>query len=582
MRLFYPRFCHILRCSLLFAVLVPSLPAAWAHSYYVSASIGNDSNNGLSPLAPISTLYKVNALGLVAGDSVLFQRGGVYRGQLLPHSGNVVQHLYYGAYDKGADPLLLGSVDVSDSSGWHEASANIWQSSQASSVDVGNLIFNNEASCGFKQWTLADLTQQGQFYYDQGATESVFLYSVINPSGYYQHIEAAIGSFIVYCPQDSFIDIQHLAFKYGGADGIEIRNSHHIHIYDCELAYIGGTQLNPKQRYGGGIQFWASCHDNTVERCKIHDIYDDAVTNQGNATAGTVVQQYNLFYQDNIIYNCSESSFCYFIQPAIANGSMMKNIYFQNNTCVNAGGGWAAAQRPDLKGFQIYCSSNTAPLDSVFIRDNIFYKSRAVLFFDNSGNNILAGTHLDYNDWYVGNAADTLVAIYSKSALTVYTDQQFKTYQDSTAQDAHSILANPLMDSLTFQLQAASPCLGRGEVTQDSTDYWLQARPQSGNWDIGAMQYSNPINTSIHLAENNRQLQVFPNPNAGIVHIQIENTDAASFFLYDEAGTLRYTSPVSNTALPSFSLPTAIENGLYLLLIKNGAEQCHQKLVVLR
>ena len=46
--------------------------------YYVSES-GSDSNDGLSELKPLKTLYGVSGLSLNAGDAVLFERGGIYR-----------------------------------------------------------------------------------------------------------------------------------------------------------------------------------------------------------------------------------------------------------------------------------------------------------------------------------------------------------------------------------------------------------------------------------------------------------------------------------------------------------------------
>ena len=592
-----------------------------ATNYYISSVSGNDTFIGTNPNQPWQSLSQINATKFQPGDSVLFHSGETWRGQLIPQSGKFNAPVTYSFYGQGNLPQILGSVDVSDTSNWQKAGVNLWQSKQKTPIDIGNLIFNSENSCGFKEWDLTSLTQQGQFFWDQNGTQQVYLYSTANPGTSYQHIEAALGQFIIYCQADSFINLNHLQLKFGAADGIEVRNSHHIYVSDCQLSFIGGTQLNPKQRYGGGIQFWANSHDNTVERCQIHDIYDDAVTNQGNASAGGTVQQYNIYYQNNLIYNCAESSYCYYLQPATTQGSFLKNVYFQNNTCVNAGGGWAATQRPDLKGFQIYCSSNTAPLDSVFIRDNIFYRSRAVVFFDNTSINLLSGTQMDYNNWFTDNPQDTLAAFLTKNGLSIYPYGQFASYQSSTNQDVHSFFADPLLiqptppptglnlnnsDTLNLQLQPNSPCINAGISTQVTTDINFQPRPSKGPYDIGAYQHPADIQTAIAPVNNSfpknltpiilheDQIQLFPNPivstNLTIQFaesinypILLQLTDLSGKILW--AGNLfpgqSQVSPGGNSSC-ILNLPNDIMSGSYLLVLQTTSSRVTKKLLVQR
>ena len=47
-------------------------------TYYVSSSVGNDSNNGTSVSTPWRTLNKVNTSTFQPGDSILFSRGDVW------------------------------------------------------------------------------------------------------------------------------------------------------------------------------------------------------------------------------------------------------------------------------------------------------------------------------------------------------------------------------------------------------------------------------------------------------------------------------------------------------------------------
>ena len=49
---------------------------AWAATYYIDTTNGNDKNDGLSEPSPWKTIAKVNALRFNPGDQILFKRGG--------------------------------------------------------------------------------------------------------------------------------------------------------------------------------------------------------------------------------------------------------------------------------------------------------------------------------------------------------------------------------------------------------------------------------------------------------------------------------------------------------------------------
>jgi Secretion system C-terminal sorting domain len=550
-----------------------------ATNYYVDNANGADGNNGLTPASAWQTLTKVNAASFLPGDSVLFIRGGTWRGQLIPKSGNSSGNITYSAYGNGEKPQLLGSVNVSNTSDWTQVSSNIWQSVQSSTVDIGNLIFNGGALVGFKKWTSSALLNQGDFWWDKTGTKTVQIYSTTNPASFYTDIEAAIGNFIVYVQLDSFLVLQNLAFKYGGADGVEVRNTHHFIMQDCDLSFIGGTELTTRVRYGGGLQFWAYSNNNIVQRCRFWEIYDDAVTNQCTPSNAGPAQQYNLFYRNNLIWNCSESSYCCDLRPAVLTGSFLKNIYFENNTCVNAGGGWAATQRPDLKGFQIYFSAITATTDSIFIRDNIFYKSRAVLFVDNSSVQTLNYTTIDYNDWFTQNNTDTIAALWTSSSLNIWTKPQFSAYQTANNKDVHSFMADPLLinaDSSNFRLNAGSPCIGAGINTGVGNDFDLNLRPQTGAYDVGAFQYNT---TGIQLsASHGNDIKIYPNPGNG--NFKIEGGEVGTVIVvYNTLGDTVYRSNIQSTSenIDLSSQP----GGTYFIRITSRGQTTTEKEIVI-
>lgn len=80
-----------------------------AATYYVSPN-GDDTADGASADHPWQTCTKVNACKFIAGDTILFQRGGEWRDHLqASSSGESGKPITYDAYGRGAKPTILGS-----------------------------------------------------------------------------------------------------------------------------------------------------------------------------------------------------------------------------------------------------------------------------------------------------------------------------------------------------------------------------------------------------------------------------------------------------------------------------------------
>ncbi|PYR98466.1 MAG: hypothetical protein DMG16_20745 [Acidobacteria bacterium] len=87
----------------------PSPPAG--NTYYVSNS-GNDSNSGTSTSSPWKTIAKVQSFlgNLGSGDSVLFQRGGIWYEQLdiSNLNGTASARITFSNYGAGNLPIIDG------------------------------------------------------------------------------------------------------------------------------------------------------------------------------------------------------------------------------------------------------------------------------------------------------------------------------------------------------------------------------------------------------------------------------------------------------------------------------------------
>jgi len=123
---------YLLLSSLILVWLILTQAVALGATYYVDATNGNDSNDGLSPITPWRTIAKVNSETFSPGDSVLFKRGEVWREQLtVPSSGNAGAPITFSTYGVGDNPEINGADVIT---GWSVYSGNIYVADVGSNV----------------------------------------------------------------------------------------------------------------------------------------------------------------------------------------------------------------------------------------------------------------------------------------------------------------------------------------------------------------------------------------------------------------------------------------------------------------
>ena len=322
-------------------------------------------------------------------------------------------------------------------------------------VDVGNIIFDHGPGVGVKKWRVEDFRKPGDYWYS-AATKQVKLRSRGNPARRYRSIELALRRHIIDQTGRSHVTYEGLALRYGAAHGIGGSRTAHVVVRDCDLSYIGGghqhTRADGKPvRYGNAIEFWADAHDHLVERCRIWEVYDAALTNQGS---GQNVQR-NITYRHNVIWNC-EYSFEYWNRDG---RSRTENIRFEHNTCIRAGFGWGHAQRPDRNGRHLMFYSNTARTANVLVRGNVFHAATESLLRLGKPDWSDALT-MDHNCWF--QPSGSLIHWLGRS----FEPKQFDAYRRATGQDAHSIVADPRFADAAkgdFRLAPDSPARRLGE-----------------------------------------------------------------------------------------------------------------------
>jgi len=119
-------------------------------TYYISTS-GSDSNSGCTTAAPWKSIAKVNATTFGAGNSILFQDGGSWTGELHPlGSGSSGSHIVISSYGSGARPIIAGNgaaaaVDLVDQSYWTIENLEITNNTATAAVRSGIQLQNNTA-----------------------------------------------------------------------------------------------------------------------------------------------------------------------------------------------------------------------------------------------------------------------------------------------------------------------------------------------------------------------------------------------------------------------------------------------------
>jgi hypothetical protein len=450
------RRCLAIVCLGMVGLVTAGEPSRAGQSYYVDSNNGRDAADGATPATAWRSLEKVNAAQLKPGDSVLFRRGGVWRGTLKPASGDAAAPVTYGAFGEGAKPALFGSVAASSPANWANTGEGLWATAGLDlPVDVGNIVFDEGAAVGVKKWSVADLKEAGDYFYDAKA-KRVMLRSKGNPAESRRSIELALRRHIIDQSGRSFVTYEGLALRYGAAHGVGGASVRGIVVRDCDLSYIGGghqftTDDGRPVRFGNGVEFWSSARDCVVEGCRLWEIYDAALTNQGD---GTNVQE-NLIYRRNVIWNC-EYSFEYWNRDATSRTS---NILFEHNTCVDAGFGWGHGQRPDRNGRHLMFYDNTAATSGVVVRRNIFANATDSLLWLH-GRDWTSGLTMDHNCLHQPSGP---VWLWGQTAVGA---DGFDAFRREKGLDLHSIVAEPRFvgaEARDYRLTADSPVRKLGD-----------------------------------------------------------------------------------------------------------------------
>ena len=386
-------------------------------TYYVSEA-GNDSNDGLSKDTPWQSLNKVSTASLQIGDMVVFQRGGLWRGQLIAQEG-----VTYSAYGSGEKPRIYGSSENAASpEKWSllEGSKNIWVYHKML-PDCGSIVFNEGEAAGYKEspyylngkyvcednlkkafsiknnlshdlsyFTRADsVIKNGVPYLGElsGMEESISVGKLYlrcdkgNPGEVFDSIEISIRQNIIIPAQNAVFN--NLCFRYCGGHAL-FSYGNNLIVQNCEFGWIGGTvqfydtETGFPMRYGNAIEFDGPYNFCTAKNNYIYQVFDAGLSNQGGKDFEQVnYVANNITYADNLVTNCASSIEIFY--DLKREEPVMKNVKIDHNILMYAGTCMIDQRNEPTSTSHIMMWGFDNPSENYVVSNNIFYQSKGFL-----------------------------------------------------------------------------------------------------------------------------------------------------------------------------------------------------------
>jgi hypothetical protein len=425
-----------------------------ATTYYVCPN-GSDSNDG-NISTPYKSITKVNAVPLVAGDSMLFCSGGrwdmLYEGvsAISDKNGNTSGNITYGAYGSGAKPIITRAIHANSTGNWTDKGGNIWATSFTINDDVGLLIFNNDTSYGLKQSTLTSLDTQGEFFYNS-TDDNTYLYSTSNPASYYTQIELSKkGNIFDLYPSAHHIVIRGLDLRYSAKDAVYIgMGADYIYALDNSVSWIGGAYQSGTLRYGNCMEViggssvnstYIYFYNNTVNQC-----YDAGLSWQ--ADTGVIADFRYMLFSYNVV---TKTRYCYEYFNHNSSSTSI-DLVFDHNTCINSGGGFGGTSN----GKNVRTGAQRGTTSGINVTNNIFYNST---IYGIEFNDVFPATGFYYNNnLYFEDSTSDILVYWKGIENYVYTPAKFVEYQSERSQDLNSEIGDPLFNYVTYQPTFNSP-----------------------------------------------------------------------------------------------------------------------------
>ena len=602
-----------------------------ASTYFVSNSLGNDTNSGLSSQTPIKSISRLNTFNFFPGDSILFKSGDTFLGMFwLKGSGDSSHPIVvdtYGGLDKASingdgyqscillfnnEFISINNLDIFNENSHLDSLGNIkllagfsgasntWGSGKnvrfgikivATSKSLTGFSFNNlKIHDIYPSPVLSQNIHKGYGIKIESQSDTLsFLYNRISDlkiyncdiskTGHYGIWVKSLGLNGIDSVKNSNINILECNFEDTGGSGFVPNKSKNILVQNSSFNH-SGSSIDPRMWKRGSGLWTFDCKDVIVQ----HNYFMNAHGPQDSYGAHIDYGNENVVFQYNYSYN-NEGGFAEILGDNI-------NCGYRYNISVNDGyrldpnnSSW------DKKGkiFWIsnFCGSGPrCPNVGSFIYNNTIFVNDSlnpeIYFWPNIGD-----VHLYNNLIYVGSYGNKIPTLLQNTSNILNISHNI--FYDSSRLDLDSdlmnnaIFENPQLvnsfnqgvnNPLFYKIQNSSIAIGNGKLisgSNDSTNYLNN----NGGKDYFGNLVSNSLlpNIGAYNGESPsgyntlKEQLIYAYPTATIDYLQLKSKSSKGPF-----ETYIYDlngKYISNQIGDKISLIN-LKKGIYLLKVKFG------------
>lgn len=286
--------------------------------FYVSA-LGDDRNDGRTPLSPWCSVEKVNGFTFLPGDRIRFRCGDTFHGPL-----NVRADRTGGGPACLVDPYggdirnmpRLSCYKIIGPQAWMDVGGGVWRveinnplqvtgNTITKGPDGANIGFLNVDGKLYANKSPSPSSLRGDWDFHSDGTTFLYVKSKQNPGQRASSIMAAPRAVAI--GDSPAMRYRYLEITGAGGHGVRWAGRSDVDMRFCHIHEIGGSYHAGQTRYGNGAEIWVGCSDITVSDCLLGDIYDTATTTQGFPVQRPGAGWNRINLNDNFAYRCAQA-----------------------------------------------------------------------------------------------------------------------------------------------------------------------------------------------------------------------------------------------------------------------------------
>lgn len=236
---------------LVLGLVMPELQAA---TYYIDATGGNNSNNGLSPATAWKTMAKVNATSFSPGDFILFKRGEVWNDANLTcsSSGAANNPITYGAYGSGSRPIITGMRQIpnwTNTNAWTNQGNNIWTLTYTAGTTLRRIKIDGVQYLQAAEATATYLNANERWFFNKN-TDILSVYSTSNPALAFSSMEGTIPKTALNTDKEHYLHFENLDIQGAFDYCVAVTGSHDIVLRYCTIGKLSNRGVHIHNSWG--------------------------------------------------------------------------------------------------------------------------------------------------------------------------------------------------------------------------------------------------------------------------------------------------------------------------------------------